>query len=65
MNIANEFDLGEMVYLRTDPDQNMLVVTTIAISPGGLLYKLAIGTNESWHYGIEISREKDILLATS
>jgi hypothetical protein len=65
MTIANEHDLGDIVYLRTDPDQNILVVTAIAVTPGGLLYKLAIGTNESWHYGVEISREKDILLATS
>lgn len=65
MTISNEHDLGDIVYLRTDPDQNILVVTAIAVTPGGLLYKLAIGTSESWHYGIEISKEKDIVLATS
>jgi hypothetical protein len=65
MHINNEYELGDIVYLRTDPDQNILVVTGILVTAGGLLYKLAIGTSESVHYGLELSREKDILLATN
>jgi SNF family Na+-dependent transporter len=64
MHINNEYDLGDIVYLRTDPEQNIFIVTGILITAGGLLYKLAIGTSESVHYGLELSKEKDILLST-
>lgn len=59
MTINNKFKLGEMVYLRTDPDQFARIIVAIQITvDGGMLYKLAIGMNEQWHYEVELTREK-------
>jgi len=59
MTINNKFKLGEMVYLRTDPDQFGRIIVAIQITvDGGMLYKLAIGMNEQWHYEVELAREK-------
>jgi hypothetical protein len=65
MTINNKFKLGEMVFLRTDPEQMARIVIAIQVSvDGGLLYKLAIGMSEQWHYEAEISRERDVVLST-
>ena len=59
MTINNKFKLGEMVYLRTDPDQFTRIIVAIQITvDGGMLYKLAIGMNEQWHYEVELTRDK-------
>lgn len=59
MTINNKFKLGEVVYLRTDPDQFSRIIVAIQITvDGGMLYKLAIGMNEQWHYEVELTREK-------
>ena len=45
MTINNRFKLGELVYLRTDPDQFPRIIVALQITvDGGMLYKLAIGT---------------------
>ena len=59
MTINNKFKMGEIVYLRTDPDQFARIIVAIQITvDGGMLYKLAIGMNEQWHYEVELTREK-------
>lgn len=65
MTINNKFKLGEMVYLKTDPEQMARIIISLQISvDGGLLYKLAIGMSEQWHYEAEISRDRDVVLVT-
>ena len=61
MIIENDFNIGETVYLKTDNDQKERVVTGIQISPLGLLYRLVNGTTETWHYNMEINRERNVL----
>jgi hypothetical protein len=62
MTIHPAFTLGQIVYLKTDPDQYMRIVTGLQITAeGGILYKLAINMSEQWHYGVEISDTKDII----
>lgn len=59
------FGLGEIVFLRTDPDQHRRVVTGIKICPDeSYLYELICGTTSSAHYDFEISREKDHTFVT-
>lgn len=59
MTIQNKFKLGEVVYLRTDPDQFSRIIVAIQITvDGGMLYKLAINMSEQWHYEVEITKEK-------
>ena len=58
-----EYAIGDLVYLRTDPQQEQRIVTAICIRITGVSYCLMCGLTESWHYGIEISKDKDILKA--
>jgi len=65
MRINTEYGWGEIVFLKTDPDQFPRMVTAIQVNPYGTLYGLAMETQVSWHYEIEISRDRDIVLTTS
>ena len=54
-----DFDLGEIVYLKTDPDQQPRMVTEVSFwLSGGVGYQLSCGTSISSHYALELSREK-------
>lgn len=53
--------LGQIVYLKTDPEQRERIVTGITQRPGTILYHLSVADFESVHYEIEITTEKDIL----
>lgn len=61
-----EFEIGQIVYLKTDVEQSARMVTAICLKCNGYItYSLALGSYESWHYPIEISTERDIIKATS
>lgn len=57
-----QFDIGQLVYLKTDNDQHERIITAISLRPNkSVTYCLSFGTTESWHYGIEISCERNIV----
>ena len=61
-----EFEIGQTVYLKMDNEQHGRMVTGISLRPNrSVTYCLAFGTNETWHYGIEIDDERDIIKATT
>lgn len=62
---VSDHDFGDIVFLKTDPEQNERIVTQIRFSGnGGITYYLAFGAKqESEHYGIEISSKKDMFKA--
>ena len=62
---ALHFDIGDSVYLRTDPEQAERLVTGINVRESGISYAATCGTNESWHYAFEMTKERDIIKATS
>lgn len=63
MQIENKFGF-ENVYLKTDPDQYLRLVTRIIIClNGSLLYELTCGTEVTLHYAEEISLIKNTLLS--
>ncbi len=62
MLIENKYEIGDIVYLKTDPDQNERIVTAIQINSNGLVYLLAHNTSVDWHYDIEITPEKSFVL---
>jgi len=62
MVIDNEFELEQSVFLITDTDQSLRIVTAIQVYKNGLFYRLACGTTESWHYGYEIATTKNFLI---
>ena len=59
------FDIGDSVYLRTVPEQSERLVTGINVREIGISYAVSCGTNESWHYAFEMTKERDIIKATS
>lgn len=65
MIIENKFEIGEIVYLKTDKEQSERLITQITISPAGLRYCASMGSADTWHYEIELSSEKNILITTS
>lgn len=63
--ILTAFEIGDMVYLKTDPDQKVRLCTGWLVDDTSVLYRLQCGTAYDWHYEIEISKEKDVLISTS
>jgi len=61
MKIDNKFNIGQTVYLVTDIDQNEWMVTSITVSPNGILYNCSFGTINAGCYDIELSANKDVL----
>ena len=61
-----EFNIEQIVYLKMDNEQHGRMVTGIALRPGlSVIYCLSFGVTETWHYGIEIDDERDIVKATT
>lgn len=57
--IENNYEIGNEVYLKTDPDQNFRIVTGFLIRQKEfILYELSCGTESSWHYEYEININK-------
>jgi hypothetical protein len=50
MKIDNKFELQQCVFLITDSEQLTRIITGIQISNNGILYRLACGVNDSWHF---------------
>lgn len=63
--IDNKFELGQIVYLKTDTDQKERIVTGFCIRQSGQSYELAQGSISSWHYDFEICEEKNVLMTTT
>jgi hypothetical protein len=59
------FDIGDSVYLKTDPEQAERLVTGISVRQNGITYAISHLTNETWHYDFEITKDRDIIKATS
>jgi len=58
--IDNRYELGEIVYLVTDPEQRKRLITGIKVCVDkSILYELICGTFQSYHYEAELSTEID------
>lgn len=55
----SSYTFGDIVYLKTDPEQMPRMVLSITFRPTGILYELGYGPDSSDHYDIEISSVKD------
>ncbi len=62
MLIENVFEIEEVVFLITDSEQVQRIVTGIQIGKNSIIYRLAQGITESWHYDYEIARNKNYLV---
>lgn len=65
MKISTLYNLGQILYLKTDPEQKPGMVIAIIVNPGAVSYSLSFGGEVSEHYEIEVSEELDVVLKTS
>lgn len=66
MIIDNKFEIGQPVYIKTDKDQDMGIVTSIEIVPNNLvMYHVSIRSYENNYYDFELSAEKNVLITSS
>jgi len=59
INIAH--NIGDPVYLITDPDQHMRIVTAIVLRQGGMLYEVSYGMSANTHSACELSETKNVI----
>lgn len=65
MLVDNKFSHGDVVYLKTDKDQNPRIVYCFRVYQNEVLYDVACGTSMSTHYEFELSTEINVLLNTT
>ena len=61
-----EFHIGQTVYIRLDPEQSEKQVTAIELRPfNSITYAVMDDMTETWHYGFQLSTDRDIVKATT
>jgi hypothetical protein len=55
------YNIGDIIYLKTDSQQKERIVTGFMIRQNHISYNINCGTEESWHYDFEMTIEKDVL----
>lgn len=63
MKFESKYDIGQIVYLKTDIDQRERIVQEIKFDYAGALYTIMFGTETSYHYDIELSTQRNIIKA--
>jgi hypothetical protein len=61
MVIDNEFEIGELVYLKTDQEQVQRIVSALIVAKTYVGYELKTGTYVSSHEAFEIVKEKVLI----
>lgn len=61
MILENAFDIGDVIYLKTDVEQEARIVTSIIVGPAGLIYDVNCGTESSRHFDFEMTKERDMV----
>jgi hypothetical protein len=61
MIIDNKFDIGDLVFITTDPEQLQRMVVSLIVNRYDVIYEVQSGTTSSRHYDFEISKEKNVL----
>ena len=64
MVIDNKYEIGDLVYIKTDSDQKECLIVGIKINPGNLVYFVSTDQNEFGLYDFEITKEINILKKT-
>lgn len=58
-----KYSPGDMIYLVTDPDQLVRMITEIRIRMnGGVAYEVSVGSLSTIHYAGELSFKRDLEL---
>lgn len=57
-----KYNIGDMVYLKTDTDQRIRIVNAVIFEENGVNYRIVCGTEHYWASAIELSVEKDLVI---
>jgi len=61
VKIELDYDIGDFVYIVTDPEQFKRQVTEIRLLPGGVaIYNVVLADSDSEHYSIELNDKPDL-----
>ena len=58
--ITTDYELGQVVYIKTDTDQDPCIVTAINIRPGHITYQISRSEWTQNFYEFELSETKNI-----
>lgn len=61
MTITLPYNFGDIVFLKTDPEQLERMICKVVIYQGSILYGLAMGSVLSEHYDFEMATQKDLM----
>lgn len=62
MEIKTKFNIGDIVYLKTDLEQLPRIIYGIKITMTNVCYIVAQGINTSEHYDIELQKQEDLII---
>ena len=62
MRIDNKFNIGDYVYIVTDLEQNVGVVTSIMITQGDIIYFVSRNNTTERFYDFELSSEENKII---
>lgn len=62
--LDNQWEIGDTVYLKTDPEQIPRLIYCFIVYRTETLYKVACGVMTSEHYDFELTTEKSVLITT-
>jgi hypothetical protein len=60
MNINNNFEIEQIVFLKHDVEQKPRMVIAYIVDKESIIYRLCCGTEISDHFGFEISLERTL-----
>lgn len=55
------FKIGQIVFIRTDPDQYPRMITGYKVGPYDILYIVSLVSLETHHFDFELSASKDVI----
>jgi hypothetical protein len=62
MFVESKYNIGDIIYLKTDVEQVPRMVVSIWIRPNGVTYEVVSGVTSSWHFDVELSTEIDLAI---
>jgi hypothetical protein len=62
MTINNKFDIGDHVYVITDKEQDMGIITGILINPRDIVYFVSRDSDVDRFYDFELSKDENKIL---
>lgn len=60
ININVKYNITDLVYVITDPDQNQGVITGYLVDQDSILYRVSVGSQSNYYYGFELSTERKV-----